>query len=103
LHKVRIKAKRCRYAAEAIAPLVGQRAAAFAKAAATLQDVLGEHQDAVVAEAWLRSSAVKSRAVRTAFVAGELAGLERAAAEAAAARWRRAWRKLRKSSPERWL
>ncbi len=102
LHEVRIKAKRCRYAAEAIAPLAGQRAGAFARAAAKLQDVLGEHQDAVVAEAWLRSTAVRSRSVRTAFVAGELAGLERAAAEAAAARWRPAWRKLKRSGPETW-
>jgi CHAD domain-containing protein len=48
LHALRIRAKRVRYAAEALEPFVGDRAVAFAKAAARLQDVLGRHQDSVV-------------------------------------------------------
>ena len=35
-------------------PCVGEPAAGFAKAIAGVQDVLGDHQDAVVAEEWLR-------------------------------------------------
>lgn len=54
LHKMRIAVKRVRYAAEATEPVVGKRARAFAKKAATLQDALGDACDAVLAEEWLR-------------------------------------------------
>jgi CHAD domain-containing protein len=97
LHVVRIRTKRARYAAEAAVPVLGKPARAVAAAAADLQDVLGEHRDAVVAERWLRAQARRSRSVATAFVAGQLAVLERAAAERARARWRKAWKKLSKT------
>ena len=61
LHSVRIGAKRCRYAAEAVAPTIGKRARTFARAAADLQQVLGDHHDAVVAEGWLRDWAAGAR------------------------------------------
>ena len=89
LHAVRIRTKRARYAAEALAPVAGKAARRFADRAAELQDVLGEHQDAVVAEDWLRRSIGRGR--RASFVAGELVAAERAAAEAAAAAWPAAW------------
>ncbi len=54
LHQVRILAKECRYAAEAAAPVVGPPARRFADAIATVQTVLGDHQDTVIVEAWLR-------------------------------------------------
>jgi CHAD domain-containing protein len=93
LHRVRIRAKRARYAAEAVAPASGGPAKTFAKLAAELQDVLGEHHDAIVLQAWLRDVASRSRA-RQAFVAGELTALQRRAAAAAAAEWPDAWRSL---------
>jgi CHAD domain-containing protein len=92
LHQVRIGAKRARYAAEAMAPVLGKRARVVARAAAGLQETLGEHQDAVVAERWLRAWVQRSRSLPVAFTAGELAGLERAAAADARARWPEAWR-----------
>ena len=49
LHAVRIRAKRARYAAEAVAPAIGKAAKRFASAVADVQEVLGNHQDAVVA------------------------------------------------------
>src|SRR5207249_8923743 len=61
LHRIRILAKRARYAAEAVAPIVGADATAFARAAAKLQTVLGEHQDSVTAQAWLRAAKVTGR------------------------------------------
>src|SRR2546429_8704253 len=76
LHRIRILAKRARYAAEAVAPVVGA-ATAFARAAAKLQTVLGEHQDSVTAQAWLRSAKVTGRRP---FVSGELITPERIAA-----------------------
>lgn len=56
LHGVRKAAKRLRYAAEAAVPVAGDRAADLAARAEALQDLLGEHQDTVVARAVLRES-----------------------------------------------
>lgn len=87
LHGVRIRAKRCRYAAEACAPSLGKPARRLATAAKRLQDTLGELNDAVVAERRLRDWTAHTRSPAGAFAAGELAALERAAAAEARARW----------------
>ncbi len=92
LHTVRIRAKRMRYAADAVAPILGKPARRFADAAAELQATLGEHNDAVVAGSWLRTWAAVRRSGDAAFAAGMLAGIERAAANDAQGRWRKAWR-----------
>ncbi len=89
LHQVRILAKRARYAAEAVAPVVGQDATDFARAVARLQEVLGDHHDAVVAQGWLREAA--ARHPEAAFAAGTLAGLEQAEAARGRADWPEAW------------
>jgi CHAD domain-containing protein len=95
LHAVRIRAKRVRYAAEAVAPVLGPDVDELAAAAAELQTVLGEHQDAVVAETWLRTWTVEDGTRDAAFAAGILAGMERRAADAARRSWPRAWKRLR--------
>lgn len=100
LHRIRILAKRARYAAEAVAPVAGAGAESFARAAAKLQTVLGEHQDSVTAQAWLRAARVSGR---RAFVAGELIALERIAADEARARWPRAWSSLDRKSLRSWM
>ncbi len=102
LHEIRIEAKRCRYAAEAVAPAIGKRARAFAKAIADLQDVLGEHQDAVVAEAWLREEASTSTD-REVFVAGQLASLERLEIDRTRAAWGEVWKAASKKKLRQWL
>jgi CHAD domain-containing protein len=100
LHALRIRAKRVRYAAEALAPFVGDRAWAFARSAARLQDVLGRHQDSVMAIDKL--SAVAATDPDLAFVAGWLAaGRERVRVETRAA-WRDAWRSLAKKKRRFW-
>jgi CHAD domain-containing protein len=53
LHIVRIRAKRCRYSAEAISVLIGKPAVRFADRMKSLQDTLGAHHDAVTAQEWL--------------------------------------------------
>jgi len=55
-HAVRIRARRCCYAAEAIAPVVGCQAGRFAVAIAAVQAIPGDHQDTVMAGAWLRAT-----------------------------------------------
>ncbi len=57
LHRVRILAKRCRYAAESTIPLFGDPAKKFSEALAEVQDLLGKYHDCVVHETWLRDFA----------------------------------------------
>ena len=90
LHAVRIHVKRARYAAE----LSG--ADAYVKAAKALQDVLGEHQDAVVAAERLRQLA--QRMPDTAVAAGRLIERERVRALRGRDDWRSAWKKLAKTA-----
>jgi CHAD domain-containing protein len=99
LHRIRILAKRARYAAEAVAP-VAAAANQFAKAAARMQTVLGEHQDSVTAQAWLRAAKVSGR---RAFVAGELIALEGIAARDARTKWSKAWKSLDRKKLRDWM
>ncbi len=93
-HATRIDAKRVRYGAEALAPVFGKRAARFAVAAEELQEVLGEHQDAVVAMAWLADRGIEAEDRAVAFTAGRLAELESASRDRARKRWPKAWTRL---------
>src|SRR5437588_3095938 len=99
LHRIRILAKRVRYAAEACAPIVGKVAPRFANAAAALQDVLGDHQDSVTAQGWLRGAGNGARA----FVAGELCTMERDAASRDRAEWPKVWKKVDRKRLRRWM
>jgi CHAD domain-containing protein len=56
-HEARIRAKKARYAAEAVAPVLGEDVKRFAKALSGVTELLGEHQDAWVAQHTLRSLA----------------------------------------------
>jgi CHAD domain-containing protein len=99
LHRIRILAKRVRYAAEAAEPIAGKVAARSAEAAAALQDVLGDHQDSVTAQQWLREAGKGPRA----FVAGELTALERETAAHDRAAWHNVWKKLDRKRLRRWM
>ncbi len=100
LHRVRILAKRCRYAAEAVSPVIGKRAARFARAAAAVQGVLGEHHDSVRTQAWLRKP---EKPAELLLVAGELLAMERAAATGLATDWWKDWRTLDRKISRSWL
>jgi CHAD domain-containing protein len=102
LHQVRIRAKRARYALEAVEPVFGAKAGKLAEAISGLQDVLGEQHDGVVAEDWLRQTAATSTA-NAAVVAGELIALERLAAASARERWPAAWRAASRKRLRAWL
>jgi CHAD domain-containing protein len=100
LHRIRILAKRARYAAEAVAAVVGAGAVTFARNAAKLQTILGEHQDSVTAQAWLRGTRIGGR---RAFVAGELIAMEHIAAEDARKKWPKVWKSLDRRSLREWM
>jgi CHAD domain-containing protein len=91
LHEVRIRAKRARYAAEAAASVMGKPARKLAAACAGIQGVLGDMQDAVVAEAWLRQEAT-SMSPGQALTAGELVAMQRQDKAACRAAWSEAWK-----------
>jgi CHAD domain-containing protein len=94
LHGARIRVKRARYAAELASHELGKQGERFVEAAKELQDVLGEHQDAVVAEERLRSWA--GRAPRAGLAAGRLIDRVLARKQQARSDWPAAWKKLDK-------
>ena len=75
-------------------------ATSFARAAAKLQAVLGEHQDSVTAQAWLRSVRATGR---RAFAAGELIAMEHVAANEARAKWPKVWKALDSKRLRTWI
>ncbi|WP_329473704.1 CYTH and CHAD domain-containing protein [Streptomyces sp. NBC_01723] len=83
LHEARKEAKKVRYAAEVARPALGKPVARLGKRVKKVQKVLGEHQDAVVAQEALRALGVAAHAAgESAFTWGLLHGRERAGAEA---------------------
>ncbi len=90
LHRIRIRAKDCRYLTEAAAPVLGRPAERLATALAEVQDVLGQVQDGVVAEAWLRRRGRRMTGAR-ALAAGQLIAISRDDAAAARYAWHDAW------------
>jgi CHAD domain-containing protein len=101
LHRVRIKAKRLRYAAEVAAPVLGKQTAAAAKAAEDLQDVLGTLQDSVVARGWLRGSMKRGDGPQG-FVAGLLTAMVERRGDEAREGWKRSWKRLKKAASGLW-
>ena len=92
LHAARKAAKRLRYAAEAWAPVQPAEAARLAEAAEQVQKLLGEHQDAVISAAYLRSLAAGGAADGVnAFTFGRLHALEEVRADAARTAFAAAW------------
>jgi len=100
-HAVRIKSKRARYAAEAVAPVVGRDSRRFAEAIAEVQSVLGDYHDTAVAEAWLRSTAKSAPSTR--LVAGELIALEREDRAQLREKFAEVWKKTSRPKLRKWL
>ncbi|MBA3611339.1 MAG: CYTH and CHAD domain-containing protein [Nitrospirales bacterium] len=70
LHRTRRLLKRARYALELAEPLLGKRAKRFLHQTKDAQDLLGQHQDAVVAEQRLLALKQHSRGTGIAYVIG---------------------------------
>ncbi len=96
LHAVRIAIKRARYAAELAGHELGKKGAAFVDAAKDAQDVLGEHQDAHVAEERIVRWA--DATPEAAVAAGRLVQLERERRVAMRAAWPGSWLALREAA-----
>ncbi|MFD8303475.1 CHAD domain-containing protein [Streptomyces sp. NPDC059690] len=93
LHEARKKAKRARYSAEAAVGALGDRASALVKSMKSVQTLLGDHQDSVMARQSLRElSAVAHAAGESSFTYGVLYGREEQRAAAAELALPVAWR-----------
>jgi CHAD domain-containing protein len=102
LHAVRIKVKRARYAAELAQTTVGRPAERFVARARKLQDILGEHQDAVVAEERLRALVARDAGRSERVLAGELLNRQRARRQAAQMDFFDQWPKLKRRGDKAW-
>ncbi len=99
LHEARKKTKRTRYAAEAAVPALGGPAKELVGDMKSLQGLLGDHQDSVMARRTLREFAVVAHAAgESAFTYGVLHGREEHRAQAAEAALPEAWTSIRKST-----
>ncbi len=99
LHRMRIRVKRVRYAAELAAPVAGKKARRAARGMANLQRLLGEHHDACTAVDRLRQLGTRTE-LSGAWAAGALGGLQLAHAEKYRKRLDSAWAEA--AEPKRW-
>lgn len=102
LHRLRITVKRLRYATELCVPAVGKKAQQAARALAEVQDLLGEHNDACVAEERLRSLGERTDGAG-AWAAGLLGGLQLARSAEYRERLPAVWEKAAGAKRWSWL
>lgn len=104
LHQVRKAAKRLRYAAESAAPVLGERAQRLAELAEALQELLGDHQDTVVARSVLLEIAAHAQeAGEDTFTFGRLHALESARADSIVAAYPAVLAELPSGDLRAWL
>jgi CHAD domain-containing protein len=94
LHAARIAVKRARYAAELAERPVGHGASAVIREAKVLQDVLGDHQDAAVAEVRIRALVGTRAPGAQAIAAGRVIERQHERRRAARTAYPKAWRDL---------
>lgn len=97
LHRTRILLKRARYTVELAQPFLGKKAGRFLRQAKRLQELLGHHQDAVVAEDRLASLKPRTRGTRVAFVCGVIVERLRNHRQVVCRQIPQEWKKLHKT------
>jgi CHAD domain-containing protein len=101
-HRVRIKTKRARYAAELAESGVGKPATKFIRCAKLLQDILGKHQDAVVGEQRVRALFAEAEGQRAAFTAGRMVERQRQRRDQARTLFWSLWKKVNRQGRKAW-
>lgn len=95
LHRLRVRIKELRYACETLRPLAGDDGRRMRRRLTRLQDVLGEHQDAVTQAAWLRATAIAvPLPAETVLAMGAIVHALHRRARKRRARFVRAWRRV---------
>jgi len=102
-HEARIAAKQVRYAAEAVWPFFGKPAKRMAARAEQIQELLGEHQDAVVAAQTLRRLATSPRAGSTAFTLGVMHARQQDAIARTRKQFPATWAEVSRPTYRKWL
>jgi CHAD domain-containing protein len=103
-HEARIRAKRARYTADALAPVLGGDAKRMARRLEDVTEQLGEHQDAVIAAETTRRLAAGRRVTgTTGFVLGLLHEYERSAVIAARHAFVELWPDVKARNVVGWL
>jgi CHAD domain-containing protein len=102
LHRVRIYGKRARYAAELAEAVVGKPASRFLQQAKVWQDLLGEHQDAIVAETHLRYLLLQTHGRLVAFTLGRLVERLQASRRNVRTTLPKAWAKFARQGQKTW-
>jgi CHAD domain-containing protein len=102
LHRVRIKTKRARYAAEVAEVLDGKAVTRFIKSAEQFQDLLGTHQDAVLAERYVQGLLQYQTGQQAAFTAGLLVARANQRREEVRKEFWTEWRRLKKRGNRAW-
>lgn len=97
LHDLRLRVKRTRYALELAEDTDGKATTRAIAKAKVVQDALGEHQDASVAEERIRALLSRPQSVRWAVAAGRLIERQAVRREAARRAFPAAWAELEKA------
>jgi CHAD domain-containing protein len=102
MHEVRKAAKRARYAGESVSSVFGKRARKFAAGMESIQEILGAHQDSIVAQRVLLDLGARAHLDGdNAFTYGVLVGLQRCSADATAADYAEVWARV-KAAGKKW-
>lgn len=91
LADLRRRVKQARYASQLAEPVLSSASRHLTRALAQLQDVLGELDEALVTERWLRAAAASSDDPARSLVAGQLVAGQRRDAARARSAWIEAW------------
>jgi CHAD domain-containing protein len=102
IHRIRIKTKRARYAAELAESTVGKSATRFIDKTRVVQDLLGLHQDAFKAHAYIQAFLKQSTSMRAAFIAGRMAERQRRRREKAKEKMKQLLNSLLKRGGKAW-
>lgn len=102
LHRIRIIGKRARYAAELAEATIGKAAARYIRRLRRLQDLLGEHHDALVAEQRLRELLAQTSRPRAAFALGRLIERQCERRRAVRVALPKVWAKVEKRGRQIW-
>ena len=103
-HATRIRAKRARYAADALVPVFGRPAKRLAAHLEVVTELLGTHQDAAVAaEAVALLATGADVGGRAGYALGLLHAAQRAQVREARREFKRVWPKVARSRRRRWL
>jgi CHAD domain-containing protein len=102
LHRLRVRGKRARYAGELAEAAVGKKAGRFVDRAKNVQDVLGEHQDAVVADERIRELVLSQSNPQPALVAGRLVERQRERMLRSRAEYPKAIKNLQRAGRKAW-